>query len=194
MLEKIIDIDIELLIYLNNLGTTQWDSFWLFVTHKFSFIPLYLLLVFFTFKYFGLKRTIVVLILIALLITASDQTSNLFKYGFERLRPCQNDNVMDLIRIVKSSCGGRFSFFSAHASNTMSIAVFFGLLLKNKIKYFSIFLIIWAIIVGYSRIYLGVHFPLDVAFGFLVGVIYGVIFYFLFNFSGNIFKSEKTVI
>ncbi len=177
MLDSIISKDIELLIYLNNLGTLQWDGFWLFITNKFYAIPLYLFLLVFTYKYFGLKKTIVVVLFIVLLITLSDQTSNLFKYGFKRLRPCHNENISHLIRLLKSSCGGMYAFFSAHAANSMAIAVFFGLLLKAKLKYVLPTLVLWAVLVAYSRIYIGVHFPLDVITGMFFGVLYGTIFY-----------------
>lgn len=181
MIESIIDKDIELLIFLNNLGTTQWDGFWLIVTNKFSAIPLYILLLYLAFKHYGLRRTVILVLFITLLITASDQTSNLFKYGFKRLRPCHDENIVDLIRLVKERCGGLYSYFSAHASNSMAIAVFFSLLFKNKIKYLSYLLIIWALFVAYSRIYIGVHFPLDVLTGAIIGAIYATLIYKLFN-------------
>lgn len=181
MLETLINKDVESLIFLNNLGTTQWDGFWLFITNKFSAIPLYLLLLFFSFKYYGLKKTIVIIVFIALLIAISDQTSNLFKYGFRRLRPCHDENISHLIRLVKDGCGGKYAYFSAHAANSMAIAVFFGMLFKKQLKYFLPILIIWAVIVSYSRIYIGVHFPLDVLTGMLFGTVYSLLCYYLLN-------------
>ena len=183
MLNELINQDIELLIYLNNLGTTQWDGFWLFMTNKFSAIPLYIVLLYVTYKYFGLKKTLLILVAVALLITITDQTSNLFKYGFKRLRPCHNEDIMHLIRLVKSSCGGKYSYFSAHAANSMSFAIFFGMLFKKHSKIWLAFLIIWALIVGYSRIYLAVHFPLDVLTGFIIGTIYGLLIYSVTTFA-----------
>ena len=188
MLESILNNDIELLIYLNNLGTTQWDSFWMFITNKFSAIPLYVLLLFFTYKKLGLKKTIAVVLFIALLIAVSDQTSQLFKYGFKRLRPCHNDEINGLIRVVKESCGGKFSYFSAHAANSMAIAIFFGKLLKDQYKVLPFMLLFWAVIVGYSRIYIGVHFPLDVLTGFFFGILYASIIYY---FMKQLFKKAK---
>lgn len=190
MLDTIINTDIELLIFLNNLGTIQWDGFWLFMTNKFSAIPLYLLLLFFSYKYYGIKKTVVIVVFIALLITVSDQTSNLFKYGFKRLRPCHDENISGLIRLVKSSCGGKYSYFSAHAANSMAVAVFFGLLFKKHVKYILPILIIWALIVSYSRIYIGVHFPLDVLTGLFFGSIFGLFFYYLIQlFFKKFFKN-----
>ncbi|GGK49488.1 MULTISPECIES: phosphatase PAP2 family protein [Flavobacteriaceae] len=181
MIDSIIDKDIELLIFLNNLGTTQWDGFWLIITNKFSAIPLYILLLYLIFKYYGLKRTVVLVLFVVVLIAVSDQTSNLFKYGFKRLRPCHDENIAHLIRLVKERCGGLYSYFSAHASNAMAIAVFFSFLLKDKVKYLSYFLIIWAVFVAYSRIYIGVHFTLDVLTGAIIGGLYATLCYKLFK-------------
>ncbi len=181
MLDLLIGKDIELLIYLNNLGTVQWDSFWLVITNKFSAIPLYLILLFFTYKQYGLKKTLTAVFFVILLIAVSDQTSNLFKFGFKRLRPCHDENISHLIRLVKERCGGMYAFFSAHAANSMAVAVFFGLLLKSSLKYLFPIVILWALLVAYSRVYVGVHFPLDVITGMLFGIIYATIFYKLFK-------------
>ena len=181
MIEPLINTDIELLIYLNNLGTEQWDRFWLILSNKFSAIPLYALLLYLSVKEIGLKRSLWLLFFIAILIAVSDQTSNLFKYGFKRLRPCHDESIMNSIRLVKDSCGGLYSYFSAHAANTMAIALFFGHLLKNRIKYIFTGLVLWALLVAYSRVYIGVHFPLDIVTGMLFGVLYGTLFYRLYQ-------------
>ena len=187
MLESLLQKDIELLIYLNNIGTVQWDGFWLVITNKFSAIPLYLLLLYFTYKQYGIKKTFIAILFIALLITISDQSSNLFKFGIKRLRPCYNENISHLIRLVKENCGGRYSFFSAHASNAMAIAIFFSLSLIKELKIIVPFLLIWAFLVAYSRVYIGVHFPLDVVAGMLLGIFYGFLVYKLFKVSLNRF-------
>jgi undecaprenyl-diphosphatase len=82
---------------------------------------------------------------------------------------------------VGNRCGGLYGYFSAHAANTMAMAVFFGLLLKSKRNYLFSILLIWAMAVSYSRIYMGVHFPLDVVTGMLFGLIYGSLFYVFFK-------------
>ncbi len=181
MLDSLLHKDVELLIFLNNLGTVKWDGFWLIITNKFSAIPLYVVLLYFTFKQYGLKKTFFVVLFVILLITISDQTSNLFKFGFKRLRPCHDPSVLNLIRLVKEQCGGLYSYFSAHASNAMAIAIFFSLLLKNNYKFLTPFLLLWALLVAYSRVYIGVHFPLDVLTGMSVGILYAVLVFKLFS-------------
>ena len=181
MLDALLQKDVDLLIYLNNLGTVQWDGFWLIITNKFSSIPLYLTLLLFTYRQYGLKKTFIAVLFVVLLITTSDQTSNLFKFGLKRLRPCYDEHISHLIRLVKENCGGRYSFFSAHASNAMAIAIFFSLTLTKRLKIIVPILLIWAVLVAYSRIYVGVHFPLDVVTGALFGALYGALFYKFFK-------------
>ncbi len=179
IIDNIINSDTELFLYLHNLGSTQWDVFWAFITNKFTSIPLYALLLFFTYRKFGLKKTLWILLTVILLIVFCDQTSQLFKYSFKRLRPCHNDNINHLMRLGTSYCGGKYSYFSAHAANSIAIAIFFGRLLSRKIKYLTPILLIWALVVSYSRIYLGVHYPLDIITGILFGVLYASILLFI---------------
>lgn len=189
MLEGLIQQDKELFLFLNGMGTTTWDGFWMFITHKLSAIPLYLLLLFLTYKHFGIKKTLLVLVFVALLITATDQLTNFFKYGVQRLRPCHDPDVNTIARLVKKSCGGKFGYFSAHASNAMALATFFSVLIGGKVRFLAPFLILWAVLVGYSRIYIGVHFPLDVLTGMGVGILFGWLFaklaIFAFQKSGT---------
>ena len=109
------------------------------------------------------------------MITITDQEANLFKDHFQRLRPCYNEYIKDSLRLVKENCGGKYGFFSAHASNSFSLAIFFGLLFKNRIRYIILITIVYASLISYSRIYIGVHFPIDIiigsSFGFCVGFI-----------------------
>ena len=115
------------------------------------------------------------------MIAFTDQTTNLFKYSFMRLRPCFDPETMDAMRLVKESCGGKFGYFSGHASNSFALATFFFWIFKsiNRLWYF---LFLWAIFVAYSRIYIGVHFPLDVISGATFGIVAGTLFYFVYRF------------
>ncbi|WP_394749815.1 phosphatase PAP2 family protein [Spongiimicrobium salis] len=182
-MEELIQFDKELFLYLNGLGNTTWDGFWMFITGKWNSIPLYLGLAFFSFKQLGLKRTVIMLVFVALMITATDGLANFFKYGVARLRPCHDPEINSLMRLVKASCGGKFGYFSGHAVNSTAIAFFFVHLFWSKFKYLGIFLLLWMILVSYSRIYIGVHFPLDVLTGIVIGLFLSYLFVKLYIFA-----------
>lgn len=176
MLEELLKYDTELFLYLNSLGSETWDGFWLIVTEKYSSIPLYIVLLYLVFKQLGWKGTLVVMVAAALMIAASDQLANLFKYSIERPRPCRVEELKAGMRLVADGCG-RYGYFSAHAASSMAAAVFLGLLLRNRYKFLPFLLLLWAVLIAYSRIYLGVHYPLDSITGMFFGGILGWIFY-----------------
>ena len=119
-----------------------------------------------------------ILLIIAILILITDQVTNFFKYSFERLRPCNDEEVKGVIRLVKTS--DSYSFFSGHAANSMASMTFLFFFLKNKFR-FSYLLFIFPIIFAYSRIYLGLHFPTDILTGYAFGATFGFIFYKIYQ-------------
>lgn len=183
MLEQLLQIDRELFLYLNQMGTESWDYFWLAVTNKYTSIPIYLLFLLLSFRFFGPKKTAVIILAVVLLITCTDQLANFFKYGVKRLRPCHDPAISELMRLVKSYCGGQYAFFSAHAANSFALAFFFTSLFRPKIRATAYIILLWAMLVAYSRIYIGVHYPLDVIFGALVGILFGWLFFKLYIFT-----------
>jgi len=188
MLDQLIEYDQQLYLYLNGLGTQFWDPFWLAYTDKVNWIPFYALLGYLLYKKLNSKMFVLTLVVIALLITFTDQVTNLFKHGVERFRPCHEEGIAEYMRLVRSRCGGRYGYFSGHASNSMGLAIFVGLNLRQKYKYLIIFLIIWALIMGYSRIYVGAHYPLDVLSGAIFGGLSGLMFYRLEKYLQSRFK------
>jgi undecaprenyl-diphosphatase len=179
MLDKILTLDKELLIFLNGLGSSTFDLFWMVITKQSNWTPFFLILLYLIFKKVGVKQTLYLLVFIIVLITISDQFTNLVKETFQRLRPCSDPNINSLIRVVKPS--ETFSFFSGHASNSMAVSSFLYFILKDKFKYFGL-LFLWPLIFAYSRIYLGLHYPTDIICGYIHGFILGFLFYKLFRF------------
>ncbi len=169
---EIIQEDRNAMMVLNNLGSTTFDQFWIMVSSTTIWIPFYAILFYLLFKTFGWKNLIYISIFIALGVTISDQTAGIFKNGIERLRPCHDPSLDHLIREVKCG-GGKFGFYSAHASNTFFLASFLTFLFRGTYKYLPWVLFIWAAAVAYSRVYLGVHFPMDILFGSAVGFLLG---------------------
>lgn len=182
MIEQLLEYDTELFLFLNGLGSESWDGFWNIVTEKWSSIPLYAVLLVLIVKHYGWKPTVVILVAVALMITATDQLANLFKYGVQRPRPCQVPELQETMRFVAERCG-RFGYFSAHAASSMAAAVFLGLVLRPWYQYLPFLLLFWAVFVAYSRIYLGVHYPLDIITGMLVGGSLGGLFFALQKFA-----------
>ena len=173
-MEEIILEDKQAMIFLNNLGSSTFDPFWILVSEKWFWIPLYVIFLYFLYKNFNKKSLFYILLFVALGITASDQVANIFKFGFERLRPCHDPSLEGLLREVK--CGGKLGFYSAHSSNSFFVATYLIIFLGKKIKQLPYFLFVWAAIVAYSRVYLGMHFPGDIIIGAIMGILLALFF------------------
>lgn len=178
MFEKIIDLDKELLVYLNNLGSETYDDLWLIITKQLYWSPLFLLIFYLLQKKIGWKKFGYYILFTAVLLLICDQTVNLFKYGFERLRPVNDTEINGLLRIIKTSKS--FSFFSGHATNSMASTVFGVLILRKYYKH-AYLLFLFPLIFAYSRIYLGLHFPTDILTGYIFGATMGFVCYKLYS-------------
>ena len=177
-IEKIEQIDRQLLFAVNGANSPLFDTIMWWVSKPAFGIPFYLLFVFLLYKYFGWKNTLLLALFTGVAVGLADLSAKyLFKEMFERFRPSQNLEIKEQLHYVNNYHGGMYGFVSSHAANMFSIAMLIGLWLKKKIKHSLYFLLIWAALIGYSRVYLGVHYPSDVLCGALLGMLIAFIIY-----------------
>ncbi|MBK8657471.1 MAG: phosphatase PAP2 family protein [Bacteroidetes bacterium] len=136
--------------------------------------PIYVLVAFFLYKRYG-KQAIWIGALAVITILLSDQISaSLIKPYFHRLRPCNNPEIKQQVRLLVDTCGSGYSFVSSHATNHFALAVFLSFVTVEKKKWLPI-LFVWASFIAFSQVYVGLHFPADVVVGALLGMAIGLL-------------------
>ena len=181
-MEQLINLDKELFLFLNGLGSEPFDGFWEIITKQIYWSPFFIGVFYLIQKKVGWKGLGIIILFLAALITFTDQITNLFKYSFERLRPCNNPEFDGLMREVITRKS--FGFFSGHAANSMASTTFIVLIIRKYYKH-TYLLFLFPLIFAYSRIYLGLHYPGDILTGYLVGGIFGFGFYKLYLILGK---------
>lgn len=164
-------------------GGPLWDSLFWICSQKLTWVPLYLLLVYLIYRKYGLRQTGIIVIFIVLMVTFADQTANIFKTYTPKFRPSHTPELEGLVHSVNGYVGGLYGTVSAHSAISFGIATFSYLILSNR---WLIVMFFWAALVAYSRIYLGVHFPMDLLFGAIEGAFWAFVTY-----NGYLYISKR---
>jgi len=176
--EKLESADQHLFLLINGLHNPFFDKLMLAVSNPLYSIPVFLFLLFALYKAYPGWQMVWVLLAVGLSIILTDQLSvKAFKNVFLRYRPCYNTDIQAYIHLVKSYCGGKYGFVSSHAANFAGLGILFTQLLKFEYRKIAWVMGAWVVLIGYSRVYLGVHYPADVIGGFILGSIIGWLVY-----------------
>lgn len=181
ILQYLNHLDTSVFLYFNGMHSAYWDYFMAMYSDRFVWVPFYASFLYVMIRNFHIKVTLACLLAIVLIVTICDQTaSTLLKPWVERMRPSNPDNpISPMVHVVFGYRGGRYGFPSSHAANAWSMA-FFAMYLVRRNK-LSLFLTFWALLMSYSRVYLGVHYPGDLFVGMFIGLITATGAYFVFR-------------
>ncbi|TLV02777.1 phosphatase PAP2 family protein [Dyadobacter luticola] len=177
--DTLIHSDQELFLWLNGMHTPWLDAIMYWVTFKYTWVPMYILLIFFSMKP-GLKKGLAAILTVIIAVVIADQiTSGLMKPYFVRFRPCHEPTLNGLVHEV-TGCGGLYGFASSHASTSFALAVTWFAFLRNNVRYIGL-IFVWAALYSYSRVYVGVHYPADIFVGAIVGTLVGFMCVLLYH-------------
>ncbi|HEY1040766.1 MAG TPA: phosphatase PAP2 family protein [Bacteroidia bacterium] len=179
MFETLKNIDRSLFLKLNGFHNDLLDAVIPVLTYFPTWTPVFLLVLFLLVRKYK-KRSLLFLLIVPLMILCSDQGSNLVKKSVKRYRPTHNTEIGEKVHVVENYRGGQYGFVSGHAANSFALATIVILLLPAMHKGLKLVCILWALLICYTRIYLGVHYPSDLFVGGMIGVLSAVLMYRLF--------------
>lgn len=181
-----LDIDTKLFLFLNGLHVDWLDPIMIFISGKLTWIPFYVILLYLVIRKYKWQSLWTILCIVLLIVCSDQLSAHVFKPLFQRLRPCHNEMIQDLVYLPNGHCGGMYGFISSHACNVFALAVFLTHIMKKYFGKIGLVMFIWAGLVSYSRIYMGVHYPGDVIAGAAVGVLLGFLAGRLFDLVNKI--------
>lgn len=179
MIEYLESIDFSVFKLLNGLHNPFFDEFMWLVSGKFAWVLMCVALLYVVFRN-NWKNGVMALLFIALVIALCDQlSSSVIKHAVQRLRPTRTEDLIPIVHTVRGYIGGMYGFVSSHAANSFGVAMFLSLMFRRRA--FSALIFLWAALLSYSRIYLGVHFPGDIVGGAIVGLLLGYLTYYIYS-------------
>ena len=182
MLETLQKLDIDWFIAINHARNGFFDVIMPWFSYRWIWIPMYVILALLLFRQYK-AHVVVIIVAIGFMTLVSDQTANLFKNNVMRPRPCHNVELLKQTEVfIPEGCGGPYGFYSAHAANSAGLALILILLMRRKNQDGWrpwLWIAAWSLLVSYSRVYLGVHYPMDVLFGTCMGLVISGLTYFL---------------
>ncbi|MFZ0281717.1 MAG: phosphatase PAP2 family protein [Bacteroidales bacterium] len=181
-------VDQQIFLFLNSMNSPFLDTVMYTISRIIIWIPLYLaILIYLLLRY--KRKFIIIILFIIVAVTLTDQFALLIKNSVDRLRPCHEPALSGLVHLVNGKCGGLYGFVSSHAANSFNVALLSLLFIRKR--WYTISIIIWAVIVGYSRIYLGVHYPGDVICGSILGALTGWGVYSLYDITDRYILQKR---
>lgn len=188
--DNINEIDRQMTLALNGSDSIFLDNLMMTITNTFAWSLVMITLIVIFVRNNDIRETLILLAAIAVMMIVADRLcSGLVKPLVARWRPTQDPQIMHLVDVVNGYRGGRFGFFSGHACNTFTMAMFLSRLFHSRRT--TIVLFLWALTTTFTRLYLGVHYLGDVTVGTIAGLIIGSTFYALYHFIMTKVRSSR---
>ncbi len=191
-MDQLIAFDQDLFIAINNgMSNAFFDWFLPIMRNPYTWAPLYLFIIIFCIKNYKMRGVLVVVFLLITFGIADSVSSSVIKKSVQRVRPCNDMELKEEV-VLRVRCGGGYSFTSSHATNHFAISLFLIMVFYRRWKHILWLALAWAAIISFAQIYVGVHYPLDIIGGAILGTLIGVLTGYVFRLIQPNLRPEPT--